>query len=383
MTTTVLSLIITTLLWRWYSSEPQPLVAALAGCAALVAMVNTWRARRHGRLTHLPAMIAGGGAVVCLVGLIDSLWPCPTSCQAGVAYGELLGLPSALWGALALSSYGVVVGSGRGRGLWAPLAWGLAGISVYYLLLSVMLAMLCPHCLATHSWVLTLAACWAGPRLTTSLGTWVSPGSWTLRLMTAALAGLAVHACYHPPQPAATPIVISDRQLSAAEVHLLTSADRARYHGSPSAPLRLTVAVDPDCEHCRRLLPPLRQALEPALTNGRIELVYRLRSGRGANATNHARYAVVGWLSGHFAAVMADPDGAAVTYPHLDDIAATHRAAIDHLRALDDHLLRQRDLHRGASPAVVIDDRAGAELQRWQGAVTVDDILEAFARHAP
>ena len=127
-------------------ARPDPLVAGLAAAGVVISAYLTW------------LKWAGTTAAFCLSG---------SGCDIVQAsqYAMLLGVPTALWGALLYGAIGVlaVMGLGPRRWRWAfYLAAGGAGFSIYLTALSVLVIhATCAYCLAsTGLMVAILAVLW-------------------------------------------------------------------------------------------------------------------------------------------------------------------------------------------------------------------------------
>jgi hypothetical protein len=180
-------------------------------------------------------------------------WPCTIACAGGGAYERLAGVPVTI-PALAGTVLALVL-AWRSHPL-LPVVLGLmAGASVFFLLVSVALGLMCPFCLTVHGLVLTVAAtAWSWPRLPVAL-----------------LIGLlGTNAGFHhtvlrdseppTPTPTATP---PPAPLTAPEA-------TGRIRGPVNALRTADLYLDLTCPHCAELRPRLLAALAEVRVTERL-----------------------------------------------------------------------------------------------------------------
>lgn len=329
-------------------------------------------------------------------------WSCGIDCGGAAAYGELFGVSVTWLASAAYATVAIAAGLAATRSARLPVmlqvaAWGAVGISIWYLILSARLGLVCDHCLATHGVVL----CWSVALVRGSL-------PWLGRAAGGLVAALALHALFHPGPIEPAPLLPADQpgagdRLSSTDVQMITAADRGRQRGRSDAATVLELAIDPTCPHCATATPLLLARLEPALASGTIRLVIRHRRGPGVDeslllARLGLASAVAGdWFSAYLPlmvgidgtsdaeavwahAVAHHPSRGAALWQRLVD---RHSQAFDQLQAADEDRLRQLGMASGPTPHAALVS-GGRVSTRWVGeAVTpqaIGHVVDALAQ---
>ena len=275
---------------------------------------------RWTRVGLLIALVA-----VLLARLLD-LWPCAVACAGGGAYERLAGVP-VTWPALA----GTLLWLGlawRGHPLLPVVAGLMAGASVFFLLISAALTLVCPFCLTVHGLVLaTAAGCWSWPRFPVAL-----------------LIGLlGTNAAFHHDVLRDTPTVTT--------VATPTSEPLGRVRGPVDARRTADLYLDLTCPHCVELRPRLLAALAGVRVTERLVI----RRGEPAGA-DLARWGA--------AAARRD----AATWERFVVTLLGSRSGLtrEELLAVHGDLLRPLDGDPAAA-AIVEQDQALLKRQRFDG----------------
>ncbi len=332
-------------------------------------------------------------AAVAPLTLSDRLWPCATACQGGGHYQHLFGvrlewlaLAGGIWWAL-VARMDVVRGDPTHPvgSLCRATTWGLAGGSAYYLWVSASLGLVCPHCLAVHTIVLT------GAILSLRDGY-----PWLARLGALLLVFLLLHWIYHPvvqrDAPPATPVVAALSEADSALVARI-AANRAAVTGDPAAALRLDLVVDLHCPMCARVHPRLARLTAPAIVTT-TRLIYRPSRPGSADLARHAIAAATIDAATYrrFLAVAlgsADDVGwkdlrdrlAEVTDPApIEAAVAASGAAIDRVLAEDAAVAAQSG---SGTPLAVLRDASGKVLGTWTGEIDPALVQMAIQAAAP
>jgi len=383
-------------LWRF-----APVPAALAGSlvALIAALIIGWRWPQAAR-AGLPAL----GLLTALIAAlrlvpVPGLWPCEVACAGGGHYQTLAGV-SLLWAAVvgALAFAAACLRERHRPALSLPtrsLGWALIGGSLYFIHLGLRLDLVCPHCLAVH----TAALCCAGGllrgeawRATTASG-----------LAAALIAGLGLHAAFHPGLVRDTADVdlltsLPAPALSAGNKLAFATADSARRRGDSAAPVVLELVIDFQCPHCAATHHELMTALAPFLAAGKAELVTRhlVRRSEPASLTL-ARWAAAAAMDGqarydlYLATMLGSRAGAdarelrARLGEMIDPLALEgsierHPGAVDRLVADDAKRLGELQATARTPQLIAVDRAGGAVLKRWQGDVPLGEIAAWLAK---
>lgn len=269
-------------LWRFVGG-PWLLLSSL-----VVLGVATY-CRITGKSTQQIALsLAALATVVAPLIAIPVLWPCPLACQGVGEYGYLWAIPTWAWG---MVSYAATLLSGllsnylkhqRMAHFFARVfSIGLAlcaGVSCWFLYASWQLEVVCNHCLALHTLILSA---------------WIlqfTPTSQHLSAVTVGLlASQLAFSSFGVTQQADIPQVKatgeSSERLLMRQVETL---GHTLLLGDMSAPNQADLILDPVCPHCRSAWLSIAKELGPAVGSGdlairiRLRYNYRLESSRFA-----------------------------------------------------------------------------------------------------
>lgn len=311
--------------WRFL---PESAGFAASGASLLLTLwVARWRVPAAWLLSIHSLMAAALG----VLGRFELLWPCELSCSLGEPFASVRGIPvpglAALLLLLLSASAGRDVRRRRLGLLSRGMAWSAVGASLYYLLLSVRLGMVCSHCLAVHTVVLSFLAVLLAGRASTLLG-----------LLVAALSAGGLHGVYRwsqspPPPPVAPEVpagdpveVAADREpeavgapppaggaaLDPEQSALLERADQGRRVGRGAALLRVEFVFSFLCGHCAEKHAPTMNALRDLCQHGKVELVWRWSfAPQDRDSRAMAQLAFAAAARGELAALSAVAFGAA------------------------------------------------------------------------
>ncbi len=353
------------------------------------------------------ALLLGLAALTAAMRLIPNAWPCSAACDGAATYALLLGLTPEKWGVMGFTLVAGLLFAARGhdRAPWwvsMPL-WLVAGAALSFLILAWRLELACGHCRAVQSLVL------AGAALSLR---WAPPSAWFL------VGLLGLHVAYHfevrraePALPAAvittnaTPTTdeavlafLRPRSATAATVAALAPADETieanRLIGQADALLILDEIVDLRCAHCAAVHSQLLADLKPHLASNRVAVRLRQAQYRqdplstqlgrwlfAAAAVGPTRHAEV--AERLFGLKALDVEGARAAADPAIDLPALDRIAADSAPLIDRALNRDRGAMislRFMNPVPLFVLRhERKELGRWQGDVTVAEIVSAIA----
>ncbi|MBA3685782.1 MAG: thioredoxin domain-containing protein, partial [Planctomycetes bacterium] len=364
-----------------------------SGLALIVALVVGWRWPGSAR-AGLPALaLLAAGLSALRLSEHWALWPCEALCAGGAHYQRIFTVPIL---PLALALQIAVAGSAlRDRhrdhlsACTQALAWAALGATAYFLFVAWRLGVRCPHCFAVH----TVVLCYLGALVR-------EPTPWVDRVAMAALVGLALHAGFHPalvrdginldlPEVTSTTALTSEGKLAYA------AADGSRRRGSSDAPLIVELAIDFQCRVCAEQHAHLIDALQPALSAGKVELVTRhvVRKSE-PSGRRLARWAAAAAIVGedqyqlYCATMLGSRPGAdesalrvrlreALDPLSLDGIVDRHAAVVD--RLVGDDLRRLRELQATAQTpqAILVARDDGRVLGRWEGAFDTTALVRA------
>lgn len=366
--------ILQVVLWRW---APGAWVLSLTGLIVILAALMSFGTSRGYGL----AIFSLGAAAVSTLVAHPSLWPCEVACSGAIHYRSLGPLPTWAWAALAYTAIGIL-GLAQPRTyalatLTRGAAWGCVGASIYFLILSWRLDMLCSHCLAVHGIVLCFPAVLGGH----------SP-AWPQRWLIMLVAALGLHAAFHPGphQALAEPVDVDHQQREAFEALL-----RQRVIGSEQAPWQGDLVLDLQCQHCKAAWSQLAPALSGPIAAGTLRLNLRLRWSpslkdsqwlaqlASAAAINNEYWATVDQLLDSPLGMSIDNlrQRLAVTsnlnINELETKAAAQTELIKLLMQHDLQWLSARDLSYTATPIVALRHQDGAS-HRFNGEFSVADI---------
>ncbi|MFW5845670.1 MAG: hypothetical protein ACOCXJ_05535 [Planctomycetota bacterium] len=369
-----------------------------------------WQRRRGWATPPLAIALLALALLTTLLGLSERSWPCSIGCSNGSYYQQLWGIDLLLPAAAAYAL--TLLLALRDRHAATPgrattlLIWALLGVSAFFLLLSWRLSMLCSHCLAVHGVVALLLPC-------------VLPGRlpWPQGLGMALLAGLGLHALYHPdivdtdappPEPAGTGLTTetaTDRFFAASgggglddglrlpraqQLQLLDAADSGRRFGDPQAPWRLDIVYRFECSHCVAHMDAIWHGIQDLLTAGRLQVRF-IASVQQRDPTSLDRGVLVlaAASQGRFLPVcmallaaegVTDPSGNRARLARLPD-AGRIVAVADQYRPLWEELIasdaRRAALGRGRTPRLHL-LRNGREQAAWNGVTDVPALLTAL-----
>ncbi len=438
-TALLLALLATVLLWRFLGDQDWAgwLLLGTAVCVSLAVI--------RGCLDtgyRLLALLAGAAAVLSLlfvsgeitvtpetgwpVRFFAALWPCDLACSGVGPYGSVFGIPTWAPGLLAYAAVAVTAVWGE-RWYWPLaaqlLAWACVGCSLYFLLLSLHLGLVCPHCLAVHGIVL----CFVAGILRGDLG-------WLHRLGSMVLAALVLHAAFHPflsdaPPPTlatgrSTPAIGADDgiatgggvdafmamgreeettpasagSLTDAELLYLSRADRGRRIGVDTAPWQAEFVVTLTCPHCEKDYRDLMRSCAEPIAAGRLQVVVRHKFWHQVPKDRFlARLSLAAAARGEFTsglfAILGTPERldraaylARIGRDGMIDAEALAREAEIHARPLDRLLdIDLRRLHdllrRKDTPLLRVTGPAWPRGRIWQGQdIDFAEIAAAIAR---
>ena len=357
-----------------------------------VFSLHAIRSRFGSRLFTLPFLLVT--LVVADLSRLFGLWPCDVGCQGGAYYQTVAGI-SVVWPALAAHlALAVLAVRDARRGGWC--AWTLramsllAGVSVFFLLVSLDLRLECSFCLFVHMTTLIAAGFTNQPPRSVR---WWQRGAWTL-------AGwLIANAIFHhmpvadvsTPPSGTTPTVT---QPLAGDAALLARIDGGRTRGRADAPATLELALDLHCATCAKLHGPLLVALAPAIADGRlkvvIRLVVRLSHPVGRDAAHLVLAAAA--IGEHETALitlldsnpMSRPEGLRARLAEAIAIAPIDLVLHDHLAALDQTIAedaaRLVALKVGIKTPSAVLLRDGREISRWSGEFAPALVVDALGR---
>lgn len=347
------------------------------------------------RLRPILAMLAmAAAAIACLV-RGAGWWACDVACQGGGWYRDLLGVPTVWPAAAAYALMGLLSLRAARSGAWpsaaVPLAWALAGASAFFLWIAWRIGLACPFCFTVHGLVgVTVLLAWPWPR---DLHRILPPAC-------ALFAFLALNLTFHhdvvadvailPPvaAPAATAAAIADPAAARLEA--------VRCQGSATAPLLVTMVIEMHCPVCARLHPRLVAAFAPALASGRVQVATRFLSRRRQPSGHElAAHVLAAGLErpelgrSVLAALLGVREGTgfSAASPLLDGVAdpaaiaaiyTAHAAAIEDLLSADARWLAARGVQK--VPTVLIEDRDGTRLGRWDGELDPAAVAAAAGR---
>ncbi|MDW8373780.1 MAG: thioredoxin domain-containing protein [Planctomycetota bacterium] len=303
--------------------------------------------------------------------LWERWWPCP-ACQGGGHYQRLFGVEVQWYAVAALLGLALLTALRRPLSS-AALAALSAGGALWFLWASWQLALLCPYCLTVHVGILACAA----------LAGAASVRHWAPLALLVAIGFLGLHFAFHPTlrRDELAPLPTSAADTASPPAAAMAAIAARRTLGRPDAPQIIDIIVDPHCARCAALHHPLRQALAPAIADGRVQLRTRfLLRARVPSAAELARHALASADAREFALLLAVILGSpeergwaalrARVAEVLDPAAIEARLAaeqplIDAVLAEDQRWLAAQRL--GRAPAVVLTDRDGRPRSRWEG----------------
>jgi hypothetical protein len=370
--------IVAVLAWRF-----APTWAALPVAAVTLAVLAYFGLCCHAsaRRAWLPLSVIL--SVVAAAPLIPLLWPCDVACHGGGAYAHVMAVPLhmlAVVGGLVLALFCASTRSKPAE----MLGWLMAGCSLYFIVLSWRLSLLCPSCLAAHTCVLAIAALMLGGAVRART-----------RMAFALIAALAIHALYNPgPFAAAAPAPTA--VLDDVEADAVGRIERGRRSGDPGAPLVLEILIDFQCPVCADVHDALRRELTPAIAAGDIETVVRLRSHAFDDTATHLQqwaYAAAGidkntW-DAYVAAMLGSKTGTAlhalrtqagelVDIVAIEREAARHRAAIARVSALDDRRFAKLKFASDTPQIALLARESDTIIERWHGHVDNAAVIAAI-----
>ncbi|NRA39519.1 MAG: vitamin K epoxide reductase family protein, partial [Planctomycetes bacterium] len=200
---------------------------------------NQWR--QHCGLIFIAA------SCICIAALIPGLWPCELACSAGASYAQIFGISFHLIAVIVYFSCAVCALSSLPSHYVLLLSAACGASSVYYLILSANLNMLCPLCMCVHSFVLA-ACCLQFQR---------NEHCWR-RCSIAIISGLLLFTAYYFRSPL---IEISQpNETSSTNVQndtFTTALNQRRILQSAQAPAQYTLHcfLRISCQHCSEALP--------------------------------------------------------------------------------------------------------------------------------
>ncbi len=365
-----------------------PLLSLLA-CAVGVRVL---RSRFGAGLFTLPALVVA--LVVIDLSRLIGLWPCDVGCQGGAYYQTIAGV-SVVWPALVvhLALAALTLRDAR-RGGWC--AWThrslslLAGVSFFFLMISLELGLDCSFCFLVHA--TTLVAAGLATPAPTSFRWW----HW----LSWALAGwLAANALFHhtpvadvsAPPSGTTPTVMLP---AAGDAALLARIDAGRTRGRVDARATLELVLDLHCATCAKQHGPLLMALAPAIADGRVKVVIRLmvRSSHPVGLDAARLVLAAAAIGEHETALttlldsnpQSRPDGLRARLAEVIAIAPVDAVLRDHVAVLDQTITedagRLAALKVGIRTPSAVLLRGDRELGRWSGEFAPAAVVDALGR---
>ena len=262
--------LLTLLLWRFVGGAwiiiPSLLTVLFAGAV---------RCHKNNMETDMftgPLVLLGLALLSAPLIALPVLWPCPLACQGLNEYAQFGSLPTWAWAMLA---YGLCLlagflakGEGPNARVWKRLFHlGLAacaGASLWFIMLSWELRVVCNHCLALHTLIL-IAAVLSSPLSRGTLGAlilavFVSNAAFRLPTVLAPIDALTTHNDH-----------TKDLQ---RQVELLANK---MVLGQAEAPFSADLILDPLCPHCRSTWHNVARKLGPAVGAGTLKIRLRIR----------------------------------------------------------------------------------------------------------
>ncbi|TVR14881.1 MAG: hypothetical protein EA401_03665 [Planctomycetota bacterium] len=376
--------------WRWWPS-PWWLIASVSCIVAGGAL----RSRQQRSPLGIIALLFLAVILSPMIS-IPWLWPCGLDCQGLGHYARWGGMPTWLWGMLAyVTTLACALLAWRwpkGAGAWlAPAALiACAGASVYFLWLSWHLQVLCNHCLAIHTVILTALA----------LNVWVI--AWKTALAVGLITALALHAAFHPVQlgsaadsPDPDPGSLLHQTPAEDATYGILAA--AMTMGDNNAPWSAQLVLDPLCPHCRQAWQEVAHTLGPLVGSGDLRLRIRLRSNpRLELSRDLASWLVASaiidslpqhlpHLIGHSQRVTSQQlqqrwsqEGSSVALASLQRIAQLNDHTITHYLQADRQWIQDNRLLTTATPVLLLHG-PGVERKLWSDRLPLEEVRQYIA----
>lgn len=361
---------------EWYGA-----LAMIAG--VLPTIFGITPSRIANELLTAPALI--WALVVLAVLRLFDVFPCDAGCQGGGYYQHIGPLPLMLPALGVYLTLAILITRDAQRGGWSPwtirIAYFLAGVSLFFALVSSSLGLKCVFCTLCH---LTSFALLFHLAPFPSQVRWWHAVSWLMAGM------LVLNAVYHhtPVADVATSTTTTpEAALSQRTVY--KAADLGRTYGDVSAPRTLEVVVDLTCRHCAEQYRPLMEALKPAITAKRVRIIVRhlVRPSQAASGPAAELVLAAAAMQEHAAAMevllgsSADAGSAGmkarlaevIDPAKLDGILGKDRAAITVLLDQDQRHIGQLGVGSRTPSAVLRED--GKVIKAWSGDLPVSAII--------
>ncbi len=368
-----------------FHSEWYGVLALIASVLPTIFLGNRTDRIVNPRLTT--PVLAWALVLLAILRLLD-LFPCDTGCQGG-GYYQYIGPLPLMAPALALYlTLAIFITRDARRGGCCPwtirIAYFLAGVSAFFLLVSSSLGLKCVFCHLCHLTSLVLLF-WLGPF--PSQVRWWHAVSWMLAGV------LVLNAVYHH-----TPVAdVVKSETATPETSLLQrksakAADLGRTYGDQTAPRTLEVIIDLTCGHCAEQYRPLMEALKPIIAAKRVRVVVRhlVRPSQAASGPAAELALAAAALHEHATALEillpSNPDAGfaglkarleEVLDPvKLDGVLSKDRATITALLNDDQQRIGQLGVGSRTPSAVLIND--GKVSKTWSGDLPIPAIIAAL-----